>query len=296
MLKIVSLNFGTGGGHLFCGLALWQAFKRSLREDFTFYLMTSSSLPVPLEDETLEILRFNLEPQKAFLNPKDTMLYQYLQHLDADVILVDHIWFPVFFMLDDFKAVKVIYFRHVKPPWLKTPLLPDGTVREFVPDQYNFSFTMEPNFHVSGTESLPPIIGVSKGDVKAPEIIRRVLNVPKDKKLMLVAHNGLPGEIEKFTEDAAYNPEEYVLYSLGNINEAADRLFPLSHYLSGVDMAIGACGYNFFYETRFYDLPTVYIPIERAFESPLWRYETNRTYTGPFNGADICISKILDSL
>ena len=296
MLKITSLNFGKGGGHLFCGLSLWQAFKRALKDDFSFYLMTSTNFPIPLEDESLEILRFNLEPKKAFENPKDTMLYQYLQQIEPDIILVDHLWFPVMFILDDFKAVKTIFFRHVKPPWLKTPLLPDGTVREFDSGLYDLSFTMEPNFLVPGTESLPPVIGVTKNDIKPPEIIRQVLSIPPDKKLLLAAHNGLPGELEEFAKQADYDPKEYALRSIGNINEAADELFPLSHYLSGVDLAIGACGYNFFYETRFYDLPTHYIPIERAFESPVWRYKTNKNYSGPFDGADQMIKRILEIL
>ena len=175
-------------------------------------------------------------------------------------------------------------------------MLPDGTVRVFDPGQYDLSFTMEPGFLVPGTESLPPVIGVTGEDIKPPGIIRNVLNVPDNRKLLLVAHNGLPGEIEEFTRQADYDPDEYELRSLSNINEAADRLFPLSHYLSGVDLAVGACGYNFFYETRFYNLPAVYIPVERAFESPVWRYETNRDYSGPFDGADILIERIMEIL
>ena len=284
-MNILSLHFGSGAGHLFGGLSLWQAFK-AIIPDLTYYLLTDSGFPVPIEDDSLEILRMNLEPQKFFSRDKDTMLYQYLEHLNPDVIIVDHIWLPVMPILESFNAKKIIYFRQVQPQWLQTPELPDGSVKAFTPDDYDLVFNIEPGFELDHAQQVPPLIGVSSENVKSPDIIRRVLNVPDGKKLALAAHNGHPGELEQILTEADIDREEYHLVSLSNMKDEADQLFPLSHYLSGVDLAIGGCGYNFFYETRFYDLPAIYLPQFRDMEDQRWRLEANRKYSGPFDGAD----------
>lgn len=295
-IKIVSLHFGSGAGHLFGGLALWQAFRRSLGSDFHFYLLTDAEIPVPLEEESLDIYRFHLEPALYFRRDKESMLYQYLMQLDPDVIIVDHIWLPLMPILKNFRAKKVIFFRQVEPVWLRTHPLPNGDVLEFNPDDYDLVFNMEPGFVLEGSISVPPVIGVCESEIKAPQIIRRVLNVPDDKKLALIAHNGMPGELEKILKESDIDSDEYFQVRMSNNLELADQLFPLSHYLSGVDLAIGACGYNFFYETRFYDLKTIYLPQKRSMENQHWRLETNRNYSGPFNGAENITNLIINSL
>ncbi len=295
-MKIASLHFGNGGGHLFGGLAIWQAFRRCIPDNLSFYLLTNSEFPIPVEDPTLDILRLHLEPGKFFARDRDTMLYQYLEHLDPDVIIVDHIWLPVMPILESFKGKKIIYFRQIQPQWLQTPELPDGSVKAFNPESYDLVFNIEPGFDLNHAVKVPPLIGVSSEDVKSPEVIRRVLNVPEGKKLALAAHNGHPGELEKILKETDINRDEYHLVSLSNLNDEADQLFPLSHYLSGVDLAIGGCGYNFFYETRFYDLTAIYLPQFRDMEDQHWRLETNRHYSGPFNGAEIMVQKILSLL
>ncbi len=255
-------------------------------------MFTDSGLPYFECSETIEVIRFSLEPNKFFSNDKDTLLYQYLDHLNPEVIIVDGLWLPMQPILKYFDAKKIITFRQVEPQWLQTPPLPDGSIKKFNPDDYDLVINKEPGFHLENSISVPPIIGVSETQVKPPKIIRDVLKVPKGRKLALAAHNGNPGELEKILEQADIDRGEYHLVSLSNLQEEADRLFPLSHYLSGVDLAIGGCGYNFFYETRFYDLPAIYIPQFRNMENQRWRLETNRNYSGPFNGADRVVSYI----
>ena len=295
-MNIISLHFGKGAGHLFGGLALWQACKRACGNDLQFYLLTDSDLFVPLDDETLEIIRMDLEPRLYFRHDRQTMLYQYLKQLEPDVILSDHLWLPLIPILQDFKAKKAIFFRQIEPIWLQTPPLKDGTVLKFDPEEYDLVFNMEPGFELEDALSVPPVIGVTKEEIQPPGIIRDALEVPAGKKLALAAHNGMPGELETIMADADIDSNEYHLVQLSNLDERADRIFPLSHYLSGVDLAIGGCGYNFFYETRFYDLPTIYQPQKRAAENQKWRLDTNLDYSGPFDGADKIVKRIMEFL
>ena len=200
MINIVSLHFGSGGGHLFGGLTLWQAFKIHCRVPFQFTILSDSVIEVPFKDDSLEVFSILLEPEKMLTNDKDSILYQYLKHLDSDVIIVDNIWFPVSPFISEFKAIKVIYFRFLPPEWFITPPLDDGEVHAFDPSMYDLAFTIDPEFEIPNCISVPPVINVHEQTMKPPDKIRAVLEVPDDKKLALVAHNGYEGEIEANNE------------------------------------------------------------------------------------------------
>uniref|UniRef100_UPI002637CCDF hypothetical protein n=1 Tax=Oceanispirochaeta sp. TaxID=2035350 RepID=UPI002637CCDF len=113
-------------------------------------------------------------------------------------------------------------------------------------------------------------------------------------KLALVAHNGHEGEIEKILEDADIDPNEYSLRSISSFDEVSKQLFPLSHYMSGVDLAIGGCGYHFFYETKFYNIQTLYFPQPRIGNEQHWRLEHCLDYDGPYDGADQMVQRIME--
>ena len=111
---------------------------------------------------------------------------------------------------------------------------------------YDYVFAGEPGFHFPGSIETAPVINVRESLIKPPDIIRRVLGVPEGKKLALVSHNGDQGEIEIILKKADIDPDEYSLRSLSSFDEESKELFPLAHYMSGVDLAIGGCGYGFF--------------------------------------------------
>lgn len=292
---IASLHFGSGGGHFFGGLALWRAFKRNCT-DFHFVLLTDSDIDIPIEDPTLEIIRINIELEKLYSRDKQTMLYTILKQLEPDLIIVDQVWFPLQPIIQEFKSLKVIFFRFTPSGWFKTPPLPDGRPRQFQSDNYDMVYNIEPSFQLDGAIEIPPVLGVHPDEVKAPEIIREAFSIPYGKKLALLAHAGYRGEMEQILEKANLDPVQYEIVSLDVLDEKNVSLFPLSHYMGGVDLAIGGCGYGFFYETLFYGMKSIYIPQERGVGDQVWRYKKNRTYSGPFDGADKMISSILNHL
>jgi hypothetical protein len=293
LINIASLHFGSGGGHIFGGLTLWQTFKIYLKEPFHYYLLTDSVFELPFIDETLEVIPIVAEPEKMWGRDRETMLYQYLKHIDPDLIIVDNIWFPIKPFLHEFKAKTAIYFWFLPPEWFQTPPLEDGVSHAFQPEDYDLPFTIDPNFHLDGCINIPPVINIHDSTIQPPEIIRSVLEIPEGKKLALVAHNGHEGEIEEILKHADLDPNEYCLRSISSFDDVSKKLFPLSHYMGGIDLAIGGCGYHFFYETKFYDIPTIYIPQPRIGNEQHWRLEKNEDFKGPFNGADILVEKLL---
>jgi len=296
MLRVASINIGSGGGHLFGGLALWEAFKRHLEGSFQFYLLTDATIDVPIADERLEMIQILMEPEKYFFRDRETMLYQYLKHLDPEVIIVDHIWLPLRPILQDFQAKKIIFFRYMPPEWFQTPPI-DDEILCFEPKEYDLAFTMDPGFTVPGCTPVNPVVNILPESNHSRDVIRSVLQVPDDKKLALIAHNGMEGEIENILEEADINQDEYCLRTLNSFDhEVSQQIFPLAHYMSGVDLAIGGCGYNFFYETKALGIKTLYFPQPRMGNEQHWRLEHCLNYDGPYDGADQMVALILASL
>jgi len=197
-------------------------------------------------------------------------------------------------ILHEFRAITSIYFWFLPPEWFRTPPLDDGVSVSFDPEEYNLAFTIDPHFELSGCISVPPVVNVHKNLIQPPEVIRTALNVPDDMKLALIAHNGHDGEIDEIMKQADIDPDEYCRRSVSSFDDVSRKLFPLSHYMSGVDLAIGGCGYFFFYETKFYKIPSLYFPQTRIGNEQHWRLMHNNDYSGPFNGAEIIVERILD--
>ena len=294
-MLVASLHFGSGGGHFFGGLALWRAFRRTCK-NFHFTLLTDSVLDVPEQDDSLEIIRINIEKKRLYSRDRETMLYTILKELDPDILIVDQVWFPLQPIIGDFKCLKSIFFRYVVDQWFQTPPLPDGKPRYFNPENYDLVYSVEPSFSVPGSIHLPPILGVHPDDVKPPELIRNAFYIPEGKKMALLAHAGFKGEMDQILEQAEIDKDEYEIVSLDVEDERNVSLFPLAHYLSGVDLAIGGCGYGFLYETLFYGMKSLYFPQNRGMGDQIWRYKHNQDYKGPFDGADKMVQSLLEHI
>jgi hypothetical protein len=164
----------------------------------------------------------------------------------------------------------------------------------FDPKEYDLVFSIDPQFNFPGSRQLAPVINIHESLIQPPHLIRDVLQIPDDKKLALIAHNGQEGEIEKLMKNSHVNPDEYCQKSLSSYTEESETLFPLAHYMKGVDLAIGGSGYSFFWETKFYNIPTMYIPQPRIGNEQHWRLEHCLDYNGPYDGADQMVRRIMD--
>ncbi|MDC7234165.1 MAG: hypothetical protein PQJ58_13100 [Spirochaetales bacterium] len=292
-MKIASLHFGSGSGHLQNGIILWDFLRERVSQNIEFSLLTDSGYDVPINEESLSILNISLEPEKLYCRDRETMLYQYLKHIDPDLIIVDSIWFPVKPLLNELKAKKVLFSCYLPYKWFNPPPFPNGETVFFEPDNFDLLFSIEPGFGYPGSSSLPPLIHNMEHRIEQPDRIRSILNVPADKKLALLAHNGHEGEINTILDKAEVDREDFFFFTLSQLDPVSRHLFPLVHYMGGVDLAIGGSGYHFFYETKFHNIPSIYIPQPRIGNEQHWRLENNNDYQGPYNGAELMVEQIL---
>ena len=207
------------------------------------------------------------------------------------MIIVDVMWLIFKPISRYFRAKQVIMFHYVQDKVLHFPLR-DGSICSFDAEEYDLAVSMEPHFNIPGCRPIPPVVNTHPSVLHPPHIIRERLNVPSGKKMALLAHSGLEGEIEKLKDDINIDPEEYCLRSISTFDRDEERLFPLAPYLTGVDFAIGGCGW-FFYETKALGIPSLYIPQPRLGNEQHWRLEMNRDYAGPYDGADNLAEMIL---
>jgi len=293
-MNIVLLSFGRGGGHLSRALAVYEGLRRHLYSPFSLTVLTDCIIDVGSGYEDIEFCQILVEPEKQFLDHRSTALYNILKHLDPDLILSDLSWLIIRPVLHEFKCRKVIFFRYLHYDYFHVPSV-DGLVHSFDPAEYDLSFTIDPNFRIEGCDSLSPLINIHERTNKKSQIIRDVLEVPRGKKLALLAHNGLEGELEQILSEVDVNPDEYCIRTISSFDhDISMKVFPLAHYMSGVDLAIGGCGYNFFYETKALGIQSLYFPQPRKGNEQHWRLEHCLNYNGPYDGADQMVKRILE--
>ena len=59
---------------------------------------------------------------------------------------------------------------------------------------------------------------------------------------------------------------------------------------------MGGAGYNRFYESRYFQLPTTLVPFQRNGDDQAWRVATNGNLAVPVNGADELALRIAELL
>lgn len=119
------LSYGRGAGHLARAFSLFESFKRHNAEPDLFTIITDSPLDVGDYCSEIEICQVLIEPEKVFLDDRNSALYNLLKHIDPDLIISDMNWLILRPILDDFKARKIILFRYVHDEVLHIIMSPD---------------------------------------------------------------------------------------------------------------------------------------------------------------------------
>lgn len=70
-------------------------------------------------------------------------------------------------------------------------------------------------------------------------------------------------------------------------------IFPLADCYNGIDYLYGACGYNIFYETRYFGIPSTLRPLPRRNEDQAWRLQNNNNIEITENGADCFVHMLV---
>lgn len=291
-MKVVFYTSGAAGsGRLVRGIAVGNALKRSgFNGEFT--ILSSSGfahladlfgiehLEIPLENE------FELSKE----NYKNSLLYATLQALEPDVLVIDLLWFSLYYFIHELPCKKIFICHQVVPDFFA--IRQPGVSMTFLPEQYDKLIAIEPFDSEFGFERINPVIIRNRDELFPPEAAREKLGLPGNAKTALIAVNARPGDYEQIRQKYDYlRNEGYTLLYSSNYKGG---LFPIVDYYNAVDLVVCLAGYNQFWECRFFNKNAIYETIPLRFSSMSKRIEECGEVTFTQNGADRLAELVLN--
>lgn len=284
---IVYCAFGGGMGHVTRAAAILRKLRCIGGPDVV--VLTDTSYPLPLQRERIPMMRCGGSGRGA-----DRSAAEALEELRPGLLVMDV--FP-FGLRDELEAAvrslpcpKALVCRHVREPYAAA--LPAAAVH------FDTVLCAEPP---------PPSLPVPVADC-APVLLRddRELLGRSEARRLLSAGHDQPVVVAVSTEGEGYTRDLFslvarlvqrlctharVLWASPNLGEFARTPLcsvgrPLSHYpllelLNGVDLLVGASGYNLFSEARAVGVPAIFIPLPRRYDDQVWRASTAIVADGP---------------
>jgi hypothetical protein len=288
MKRIAHLGFGRGSGHVAKALAVLFGLKRA-GYDFDFQLLCDSDFGY-LAEPHCGVSYLALQPELHSIDARRSELFLCLNEMEPDLVIVDGIWLPFLPVMEYLRCKKMILFRYFAEEWFSCRL-PDGGSVAFDPSAYDAAFSIEPNFERPGLESLPPLLMRKRDEILGREEARLRLGAAEGKKLAVLAHNGVEGEIDAMAAEAL-GEEKGGFTLVRSTNADGGGFFPLCDYAAGIDLLIAGAGYSAFYESAYFRIPTRFLPQERPGGEQDWRLARNSGIVVDENGADILAHRI----
>jgi len=282
-MRVAYFTAGTvGAGHLVRGLAVGRALARA---GFTgSYRAFGPPVPYPvvarLDYAPVPLVEAELrDPARAPASAIATALRDYA----PDLLLVDLFWAPLRHVLPTLATDAWLLVRSCPRAWFTGP-----ADTRWDATQYRRIVAIEPFRHPVLRETIDPIVICNPDELRSPSALRERLGVAPDRRLVVVAHAGLAGEVMELSGDA---DDETVVCDLF----AEDALFPLAEWLAGADVVHCAAGYNAFWEAQWlgWAARTRFTPLRRTIDDQAWRATTCRGWTVRANGADTLARQIV---
>lgn len=290
--RIVHVGFGGGSGHIVRALSVFFGLKRA-GIDCDFQLLCDSDFGV-LAEPYCGVSWLRLQPELHLRDARRGELFLFINELDPDLLIVDGTWAPILPFIQYLRCPKVIIFRYYADEWFSFRL-PGGEIVSFDPSSYDAAFSTEPNFSRPGFAYIDPLVIRNRDEILSRDEARKRLGAEEGKKLIVVAHNGFEGELEKLAAEelgagAGAGAAAKVVMSS---NAEGEGLFPLCDYAAGIDLLIAGAGYSAFYESAYFKIPTRFIPQARRGDEQIWRVTKNADFSFESNGADQLASEIV---
>ncbi len=290
-MKIVFYASGiAGSGRLVRGIAIGNALKRK-NIDCEFVILSSSSfahladvfgishLEIPPEDEN----------QLSKENFHESALYKTIIELNADILLVDLLWFNIYNFIHELACKKIFLCHQVFDDFF-TIQLPVEKL-SFKSEDYDLLFAIEPFSCSFPMDQINPLILRNRDEIFSRNDAIGKLNLDDSRETCLFAFNGRLGDFEKnkgkysYLEDAGYQMVYTSNYKGG--------LFPVVDYFNAFDFIICAAGYNQFWEVVYFNKEAVFENVPLAFSSTKHRIKECQEYYFDENGADQLVDIML---
>lgn len=283
MLKVVYYTSGiTGSGRVVTGISIGNAFKRKgipcefiivSGSNFSHLASDFSHVTIPLEEADA----------LSAENYTKSNLFNCLNNLNPDILLVDLLWFPLYHFIDKLNYKKIFLSRQVSDNFFSITL-PDKTIK-FIPENFDAVIATEPFESIIPMSHINPIVIRNHNEILPRDEALNKLGIDGEKSVGLFAYNGQPGEYEaiknkyNYLESSGY----HMIYSS---NYSGKGFFPIVDYFNAVDFVVSGAGYNSFWEIIYFGKEAVFEPVKRRFEDQEKRVRECRKHVFAENGAD----------
>ncbi|MBA7694803.1 hypothetical protein ES703_103416 [subsurface metagenome] len=292
IVKIIYYTSGvTGSGRVVRGISIGNALSRKCaRVDFT--ILSSSPFAhladhfgfthheIPVEDE-------DKLTKTAY---HDSELFQTLISLNSDLLLVDLLWFPVYYLIEKLTCKKIFLWQRMDERFF-TISLQDGTI-SFNPKPYDLVLAIEP-FKDSGPDrQINPLIIRNRDEVLTRQQAIKELKLDENQQNCLLAYNGHPGDFDRVKKRYSYLSD--VGYRMVTTTNYKEGLFPVVDYFNAFDLIICGASYNSFWEVIYFDKEAIFVPTRTRFVSCERLIREYREYSFDENGADQLVDIMLN--
>lgn len=215
---------------------------------------------------------------------KSSELYQKLNELKPDILIVDRIWMTLYRMIDDLDCKKVFISSLTDKSFFSIDT-PDIQI-EFNENQYDKVIAIEPFDVPFNAEQINPLIIRNRNEIFTRETALEKLKLSGEKKICFIGMNFQPGHFEKLKEKYSYMEKEGEYEVIYSTNIYGEGIFPIADYYNAIDLLICPPTYNHFWESRFFNKKAVFEKVPVRFCDLDLRINKFSDYTFKENGAD----------
>jgi len=282
--RIVYYTSGvTGSGRLVRGISIGNALHRG-GAAAQFTILSSSSF-AHLADRfgfDHQEIPPEMEDQLAPNSYRDSELYQALTVLKPDLLVVDLLWFPLYFFLNELSCKKIFLWQQMDPRFFSIEL-PSDTIA-FKPEQYDLVVAIEPFTGPGPATKVNPLILRNRDEILPRPEAMEALGLDEQQQNCLLAINAHPGDFEKTRERFSYLASSgYRMVYTTNYDRG---IFPVVDYFNAFELIVCGASYNSFWEAVFFDKEAIFVPTKTQFVDGERLIREYRNYSFEHNGAD----------
>jgi len=273
---IVYCAFGGGMGHVTRAAAILRRLRCPGGPDAV--VLTDTAHPLPLLSEGITIARCGAADEGG-KPAKDA-----LQELRPELLVMDVFPFGLRDELEHtvrrLRCAKALVCRHLREPYASA--LPAAAAHF---DIVLCAETPPPGLPLPVLDCSPVLLRDASELLSRSEARELIGAGPDQPVVVAVCTQGETHTCDLFSLVARIvqrlSPHARVLWASPSLDEFSRTPLhavgcPLSHYpllelLNGVDLLIGASGYNLFSEARAVGVPAVFIPLPRRYDDQAWR-------------------------
>ncbi len=277
----------SGAGRLVIAMSIGNAFiRKGIKCRYTI-IHTS---PVSHLADDFDNIKIPLETEEELSkkNYHKSILFKTLKKLKPDVLLVNHQWYMIYNFIHELVCKKIYLSDYVYDAHFRIPLPEEDLV--FNPRQYERVLAIEPFTCPIPMGTINPLVLRNQDEILTRDKALRHIGQDGSKKIALYAFSGNPEDQECFMKKFSSIDKEYEFVRMSLYSGS---LFPLVDYYNAFDFIVCSGGYNFVWDSVFFNKKAHFIPVNTKFSDQNVRIKNSRKYTFDINGADQLVDIIL---